>query len=158
MRTVCCRGCLSCHACHLPCTPHCHAHTPATHAPLPCMPPATHAPCHACPPAMHVSPAMHTPPTTHTPYNACPPAMHAPMPCMPSPLNRITDRCRNIIFPQLLLRTVKTSVPLLAHNTKLNKLAAATAQTRPSNGVPVADLGGYQVGEKPIVLRQLLLW
>ena len=38
------------------------------------------------------------------------------------------------------------------------KLAAATAQTRPSNGVPVAGLGGYQVGERPIVLRQLLLW
>ena len=37
-------------------------------------------------------------------------------------------------------------------------VAAATAQTRPSKGVPVAGLGGYQVGESPIVLRQLLLW
>ena len=37
-------------------------------------------------------------------------------------------------------------------------LAAATAQTRPSNGIPVAGLGGYQVGKRPIVLRQLLLW
>ena len=27
-------------------------------------------------------------------------------------------------------------------------MAAATAQTRPSNGVPVAGLSGYQVGEK----------
>ena len=40
----------------------------------------------------------------------------------------------------------------------LMSVAAATAQTRPSNGVPVAGLGGYQVGERPIVLRQLLLW
>ena len=37
-------------------------------------------------------------------------------------------------------------------------VVAATAQTRPSIGVPVAGLGGYQVGERPIVLRQLLLW
>ena len=35
-------------------------------------------------------------------------------------------------------------------------LAAATAQTRPSNGVLVAGLGGYQMGGRPIVLRQLL--
>ena len=37
-------------------------------------------------------------------------------------------------------------------------LAAATAQTRPSNSVPMAGLGGFQVGGRPIVLRQLLLW
>ena len=37
-------------------------------------------------------------------------------------------------------------------------MAAATAQTRPSNSVPMAGLGGFQVGERPIVLRQLLLW
>ena len=29
-----------------------------------------------------------------------------------------------------------------------NRIFQATAQTRPSNGVPVAGLGGYQVGEK----------
>ena len=34
----------------------------------------------------------------------------------------------------------------------------ATAQTRPSNGILVAGLGGYQMGGRPIVLRQLLLW
>ena len=38
------------------------------------------------------------------------------------------------------------------------ELAAATAQTRPSNSVPMAGLGGFQVGGRPIVLRQLLLW
>ena len=42
-----------------------------------------------------------------------PPDMYAPLPCTPlmprmppSPVNRITDRCKNITFPQLLLRTV----------------------------------------------------
>ena len=47
-------------------------------------------------------------------------------------------------------------------NSSLSKardnMAAATAQTRPSNGVLVAGLGGYQMGGRPIVLRQLLLW
>ena len=38
------------------------------------------------------------------------------------------------------------------------EMVAATAQTRPSNGVLVAGLGGYQMGGRPIVLRQLLLW
>ena len=37
-------------------------------------------------------------------------------------------------------------------------VAAATAQTRPSNSVPMAGLGVFQVGGRPIVLRQLLLW
>ena len=37
-------------------------------------------------------------------------------------------------------------------------MTAATAQTRPSNSVPMAGLGGFQVGGRPIVLRQLLLW
>ena len=42
-------------------------------------------------------------------------------------------------------------------STKGDSVAAATAQTRPSNGVPVAGRGGSQWG-RLIVLRQLLLW
>ena len=53
------------------------------------------------------------PPATHGPL----PTMHTPVPHMPSPpcmtpchawshLNRITDRCKNITFLQLRLRTV----------------------------------------------------
>ena len=101
MCTVRCSGRLSCHA-----------HTPATHAPLPCMSPC-HAciPCHTCPsfhhacPLCHVYPfAMHTlfamqaPFTTHaSPSPRQPPfTMHAP--------SLWTDACENITFPQLLLR------------------------------------------------------
>ena len=66
MRTVCCSGCLSCHACPPPPTMHTphHTHTPAMHVPC-----HAHPPCHACPPA------------THTPLpRMMPPAMHAPPP------------------------------------------------------------------------------
>ena len=63
MRTVHCSGCLSCHAC-----------------PLPCMPPAMHAPCHACPlPCM--PPAMHTHPS---PLSCTPPSPHMPCPTHPA--------------------------------------------------------------------------
>ena len=68
---------------HLSCT---HAH------PLPCTLPAMHAPCYTCMPPCH----------------AC------PLPCTPSatpPMNRIRDRCKNIIFPQLRLRAVKIMLP-----------------------------------------------
>ena len=76
--------------------------TPPYHAcpPQPCMPPLScMPPCnHACPP-YHACPHNHTcplpPPTTHAP----PPATHA---C--PPVNRITDTCKNITFPQLRLR------------------------------------------------------
>ena len=60
-------GCLSCHACPLPCTPPCHACLPVTHVPC-------HAnPHHACPlpciPLCHTCPPMHTSPTTvHAPH------------------------------------------------------------------------------------------
>ena len=67
MRTVCCRGHLSCHAC----PPPSHAcstlqMSPATHAPSPCMPPAMHPhhtclPCHAPPPHMPPLPCMPNP-------------------------------------------------------------------------------------------------
>ena len=45
---------------------------------------------------------------THTPLSHMPPsAMHpSPLPAAPA-VNRITDRCKNIIFPQLRLREVK---------------------------------------------------
>ena len=83
MRTICCSGRLS--------RP---AHPPATHAP-------DHAtPYHACPPA------------THTPCQICPlpcttPPCHAPCHAQPPPpVDRMTDACENITFPQLLLRTV----------------------------------------------------
>ena len=62
------------------------------------------------PPAMHTllpctSPAMHTPlsctsPTTHA--SATPPRHACPL------VDRMTDACENITFPQLLLRTVIT--------------------------------------------------
>ena len=77
------------HACpQQPCIPPATVHAPSgnhTCPPQPCMPPGKHA-CtpgnHACPPA-----------TTHT----SPPATtHAP----PPPVNRMTNRCKNITLPQ----------------------------------------------------------
>ena len=69
--------------------------------PVGCVPPA-HWPylviSHACPPQPHTPPAtMHTPPwPCMPPYNhACPPTTtHAP------PVNRMTNRCKNITLPQ----------------------------------------------------------
>ena len=83
MHTICCSGCLSCHACPLPHMP------PSTHVPLPHMPPfhtclpSPHMPlfhtfihatfttdaqlCHSC-----IPPTMHGPFTTHSPlYHEC---------------------------------------------------------------------------------------
>ena len=88
--------------------------SPATHAstghtchPLPHMPPTTHAPYHTCPPPhmppCHACTLCHTTPfTMHGPLcHAGPPfATHAP------PMDRMTDTCENITFPQLLLQTV----------------------------------------------------
>ena len=89
-----------------PCTPpHATPHAaPATmHAPQqPCMPPGNH----ECPPATTYAPWQpHMPPGNH----ACPPSNHA---CPPAtthapPMDRITDTCKNITFPQLRLRVVK---------------------------------------------------
>ena len=88
MRTVCCSGCLSCHTWPLPCTP-----------PPPCTPPATHAPPATHGPLCHAHPLPHMPPATHAPL------CHIyPLPCMPPPLS--IEACKNITFPQLLLRTV----------------------------------------------------
>ena len=72
------------------------AHPLAMHTPY-----ATHTPCHTCP-LPHTPSCLlpHMPPPRHT----CSPAMHAP-----PPVNRITDSCKNITFPQLLLWTVMIS-------------------------------------------------
>ena len=63
------------------CLPSCHAHPLHRWPSSPCLPPLFH---------------------TYPLHHACPPPfiMHA------SPLNRITDSCRNITFPQLRLRVV----------------------------------------------------
>ena len=96
-----------CHAC--PPLPHI---PPAMHAPLPCISPCHAHPCHAClplphthhhyhtcPPAMHAPPGMHTPCHAH-PLPCMPPATHALCHACP-PVNRMTDRCKNITLPQL---------------------------------------------------------
>ena len=57
---------------HHTCTPPCHAHTPATHAPPPPprMPSAMHTPCHTCPkpciPTLPCMPPPYTPSSPHT--------------------------------------------------------------------------------------------
>ena len=71
-------------------------------------PPAMNAPCHACP--LSCMPLPHMPPATHAPCHAhplatYPPAMHDPRHAR-SPVDRMTDACENITFPQLLLRAV----------------------------------------------------
>ena len=90
---------------------------PRMHTPLPCTPcHASPLPCHASPLPCHVSPLpCHAPPATHslphTPCHTSPiPPHDPPLPAMldPLPVNRITDRCKNFTFPQLLLRTVKS--------------------------------------------------
>ena len=136
MHTVHCSGHLSCHACPsnhacpLPCMPHtmhtpfamhtpghtCSLpHMPPCHAPLPCMsypPLCTLLPCPRLPCMPHpcyapllscMSPLPCMPPAMHAPCHAC------PLPCTPS-VDRMTDACENMTFPQLLLRTVKTCV------------------------------------------------
>ena len=89
----------------LPCIPplpHCHTR------PLSCMPLAMHVPCHAIPLTTH-TPLPFMPSSMQAPQHVCPlpctpPAMHAPLPHKPPA--RITDKCKNITFPQLLLRAV----------------------------------------------------
>ena len=86
VRTVRCSGRLSCHTCTRPChvCPTCHTHS------LPCMPPATHSPYYACPPTPYTPHLPRTPPPLWTEW--------------------LTDICKNITFPQLLLRTVKSFI------------------------------------------------
>ena len=90
----------------LPCTTPPRHTSPDTHALLPCTPPAMHTPTthalhHAWIPAMHAS--CHACPLPHTPSH------HT---CLP-PVDRMTDACENITFPQLLLRTVISKHRLL---------------------------------------------
>ena len=101
MHTVRCSSCLSCQ-----------------HVPPPCIPPAMHAPptmhtslsckcvpCHACPLPCYTSLSC-MPPAMHAPCHSCPLPCNL-LPCIPPPLlNRMTDTCKNITFPQLLLPTV----------------------------------------------------
>ena len=88
--------------------------------------PAMYTPCHACP-LCHACSLCHTCPTLpcipsfticalpfpiHTPLPHMPPSPCIPLlPCTPlchtwPPLDRMTDACENITFPQLLLRSV----------------------------------------------------
>ena len=74
------------------------------HPPQPCMPPCNH----ACPLCNHACPLA----TTHAPWQpcTCPATMHVPpqQPCMPPgnhtgmppPVNRMTNRFKNITLPQ----------------------------------------------------------
>ena len=95
----------------LPCMPPHAMHVPALCAPLLCMslhhacPPGTHAPHHAHP--CHMCSLPHTPPAMHAPLcHECPLCHACPLPFTPPPVDRMTDACENITFPQLLLRTV----------------------------------------------------
>ena len=103
-----------CHTWPLPCMPH-HA------CPLPHRHPAMNAPCKACP-LPHTPPAMHAP-LQHMPhYHAWPPAMHTPRPLTPPPLDRMSDACENITFPQLLLRTLIMVTYLIFHNKQCSSI------------------------------------
>ena len=78
--------------------------------PVGCVPPASVAASPArTPPARHAPP--HMPPLCHAHHplhHTCP----SPLPCIPPfathalPVNRMTDRCKNITLPQLRLRAV----------------------------------------------------
>ena len=76
--------------------------------PLPCMPLATHIPHHACP-LPHMLPCQtcpfamnpcHTCPLHH----ACPPSSYTPSSPCTTPVNRITDRCKNTTYFILLVK------------------------------------------------------
>ena len=86
MHTVRCSGRLSCHVCPLPCM------SPLTmHAPLLCMSPFT---------THTLSPCM-------PPHYTCSLTILTHLSYAQPPVDRMTDTCENITFPQLLLRTVK---------------------------------------------------
>ena len=80
------------------------------HAPWqPCMPPSPGN--HACPPGSHAPPWQpHMPPAATHPWAAT----HAP-----PPVDRITDTCKNITFPQLRLRAVNMSKTFYRHVTRV---------------------------------------
>ena len=101
------------------CMPPCHAHPPATHT----------TPCHACPLPMYTPTLCHAHPL-HYAYHlchACPHplphtplfAMHIPLCHTCPPVNRITDRCKNITFLQFRLRVVKINFILACSKSEL---------------------------------------
>ena len=96
--------CTLCHTCH-PAMHALHAMDAPYHAclPWPCMPPAIHIPLHTCTPAMH-APTMHVYHGHACPLPCMPPTTHLPTILAKLPMNRITDRCKNITFLQLRLR------------------------------------------------------
>ena len=80
----------------------------AMDAPLPCTPATYTRPCHKCllpciPLTMHTHlPCM--PPAIHATWHTCPLTMHAPSCHAGTPVNKMTDRCKNISLPQLRWR------------------------------------------------------
>ena len=120
-------------------TPGNHTHPPATmqtprqpwmpptitHAPWqphnprqPCMPPTTMHPLATMhtPQQPHMPPHNHSPPKnhTHTHNHACFPGNNAqPWPCTCPPVNRMTNRCKNITLPQTSFAAVKIQLTLI---------------------------------------------
>ena len=82
---------------------HCHDRPLSCMPPLPCMSPNMHVPLTMHAPFCHTFPtSLHMPlPLPHTP----PPTMHVP----PWP-EWLTDRCKNITFPQLRLRAERAQL------------------------------------------------
>ena len=124
--------------------------------PLPCMP-SLH---HTCPLfAMYAPFTTHVPPSPHVPplfHHACPPfTMHAPFTLhreyplrhapAPPPVDRMTDACENITFPQLLLRTV------------INETLSGLAPIGSATGVLV-DIQCSQLAKGQCVLSCLCDW
>ena len=141
---------------HMPPSPDVHAPSPAMHALSLSM--------HVTSPAIH-TPIMHAPLPSHAypsyvpPRHAYPPqAMHIPQPCIPLPCtplpshacppligNRMTDRCKNITFPQTsfevgnknlashLRKTFLIFVHTLAFSSKLNFYLRSKDNRRSAN-------------------------
>ena len=71
-------------------------------------PPLDRDPLGQRPPTNRDSPTDRDPPTDREPPGQRPPGQTSPWTEIP-PVNRITDRCKNITFPQLRLRAVKNT-------------------------------------------------
>ena len=104
------------HACHPPPPAITHALLATMHTPWqPCLPPGNHArPLAARHAPLPRQPCMppwqpHMPPAATHPWAAT----HAP------PVDRITDTCKNITFPQLRLRAVNMSKTFYRHVTRV---------------------------------------
>ena len=89
------------------------ARTPPSHPmpPWPCTPP----PRHACP-------QPRTPPRhAHTPSHTCPSSHTCP------PVNRMTNRCKNITLPQTSLQAVTRQHSSRMHTTRLETVRASVS-------------------------------